>query len=59
MDLGAARHSARRLLSNRARESPRTRGASDDKEEVIQQMCSHCIAALVRSDVSLTKGRTS
>jgi hypothetical protein len=38
---------------------PEGASASVDEEEVIQQMQSHYIAALVRSDVDLTEVRTS
>jgi hypothetical protein len=38
---------------------PEDASASVDEEEVIQQMHSHYIAALVRSDVDPTEVRTS
>jgi hypothetical protein len=51
---------ARRMLSSSAREYPRARyGVRRRELEVIQQMHSHYIAALVRSVVDITEVRTS
>lgn len=57
--VGSVCDMARGSLSLCVRGYPRAHAASADVKEVSQQMQSHYIAALVRSDVDHTEVRTS